>query len=305
MNFTWLLGLFILSHPVNMMSNQLSITNNGLPLSVENCTNLSMNIPELPLINTEQLNKCMDNLDKQVTKEPKNALIDKRGNMLPEQAGYRLHRQIFTERVYAYYFNKGTSKLELPLQTIYPKVDSELLEAIRKEKIGKYVTSFNSYNKERTNNIYLATNAINNFVVFPGETFSFNQVVGKRTTEKGYLPATVIKRGEYSEDIGGGICQVSSTLFNAVDNAGLNIIKRFSHSRQVSYIPPGRDATVSWDGPDFVFTNKYNQPILIQAKTVGNRLTVEVYSSDGINFNPKKVPYLPYDLHKKVTPSKN
>jgi len=304
MNFTWLLGLFILSHPVNM-PDHLAITNNGLPLSVNYCTDFSTNIPELPVINTEQLNKCMDNIDKQVAKDPKNAMIDKRGNILPEQVGFRLHRQIFTERVYSYYFNKDTSRLELPLQTIYPKVDSELLENIRNVKIGKYVTSFNTYNKERTNNIYLATNAINNFVVFPGETFSFNKVVGKRTTEKGYLPATVIKRGEYSEDIGGGICQVSSTLFNAVDNAGLNIIKRFSHSRQVSYIPPGRDATVSWDGPDFVFTNKYNQPILIQAKTVGNNLMVEVYSSDMINFNPKKVPYLPYDLHKKGSPSKN
>ncbi|MEH7413807.1 VanW family protein [Neobacillus drentensis] len=304
MNISWLLGLFILSHPVNTPEH-LSFTNNGKPLSVNHCTGLSMNLPELPIINNVQLNRCMDNIDQQVAKNPKNAMFDSRGNIIPEQIGYRLHRQLFTERVFSYYFNNGSTSLELPLQTIYPKVDSELLVDIRNAKIGKYVTSFNTYNKERTNNIYLATNAINNVVLFPGETFSFNQVVGKRTAEKGYLPATVIKRGEFSEDIGGGICQVSSTLFNAVDNAGLNIIKRFSHSRQVSYIPPGRDATVSWNGPDFVFTNKYNQPILIQAKTVGNELRVEVYSSDVIHFNPKKVPYLPYDAHKKGTSSKN
>ncbi|MCQ6512826.1 VanW family protein, partial [Vibrio parahaemolyticus] len=97
---------------------------------------------------------------------------------------------------------------------------------------GEYVTFFSSNNKERNNNIYLAANAINNYVLFPGETFSFNKVVGERSAGKGYLPATVIVKGEYSEDLGGGICQVSSTLFNAVDNAGLKVVKRYSHSKE-------------------------------------------------------------------------
>jgi vancomycin resistance protein YoaR len=101
----------------------------------------------------------------------------------------------------------------------------------------------------------------------------------------------VIVRGEYAEDIGGGICQVSSTLFNAVDNAGLKIVQRFSHSRHVPYIPPGRDATVSWYGPDFEFKNMYNQPILIQARTIGNLLVIKLYSSEVIEYKPKKVPF--------------
>ena len=294
MNFNWLLGLLFLSPQVNMPGSLL-ITNNGHPLSVVNCTDLSTDLPGIPIINTEKLKGCMDQIDKHVSKKPKNAILDKYGNIIPEHVGYRLHRQIFTEKVLSYYFNNGSSKIEVPLIAIYPKVDSELLGDIRNEKIGGYVTSFNTYNKERTNNIYLATEAINNFVLFPGETFSFNKVVGKRTAGKGYLPATVISRGEFSEDIGGGICQVSSTLFNAVDNAGLKVIQRFSHSRKVTYIPPGRDATVSWNGPDFVFNNKYNQPILIQAKTLGNKVTIEIYSSDVINYIPKKVPPFPYD----------
>jgi vancomycin resistance protein YoaR len=169
-----------------------------------------------------------------------------------------------------------------------------LLGNIQSKRIGRYITSFNLSNKERTNNIKLATIAINNTVLFPGETFSFNKVVGKRTAGKGYLRAPVIIRGSFSEDIGGGICQVSSTLFNAVDNAGLHIIQRFSHSRKVNYIPPGRDATVSWYGPDFVFKNKYNQPILIQAKTLGNKLIIKIYSSDVIEYRPKNVPSPPY-----------
>ncbi|MFD0828830.1 VanW family protein [Neobacillus sp. M.A.Huq-85] len=294
MNFPFLLGLLFFSQQVNM-SDSLLITTNGHTLSTKNRFNFSMYHHELPIINTEKLNVLMDEINKKVSKMPKNAIIDQKGNIIQEQVGYRLNRQTFTEQVYSYYFNKEISRLEVPLQPIYPKVDSELLGEIRNEKIGEYVTSFNSYNQRRTNNIYLATKAINNFVLFPGESFSFNKAVGKRTSEKGYLPASVISKGELSEDIGGGICQVSSTLFNAVDNAGLKVIKRFSHSRPVNYIPPGRDATVSWNGPDFVFKNNYNQPILIQAKTLGNNLIIELYSSDVIKFFPKKVPNLPYN----------
>lgn len=92
-----------------------------------------------------------------------------------------------------------------------------------------------------------------------------------RTPDKGYMKAPVIVRGELSEGVGGGICQVSSTLFNAVDRAGLEIVQRYSHSRRVPYVPPGRDATVSWGGPDLRFQNKYNQPVLIRAKQHGGR----------------------------------
>ena len=82
------------------------------------------------------------------------------------------------------------------------------------------------------------------------------------------MPAKIIVRGEFSEGIGGGICQISSTLYNAVDRAGLKIVERYSHSRSVPYVPPGRDATVNWGGPDFSFKNNYNQPILIRAQAL-------------------------------------
>ncbi|MDN3018977.1 VanW family protein [Paenibacillus sp. BSR1-1] len=296
MNFSWLFGLVILSQQMNVPGS-LVITNNSQPIPVHTPTYFSMNFPILPILDTEKLNKFMDEIDLYVTKNPKNAIIDKNGNIIPEQVGYRLNRQVFTENIFSYYFNNGSSNLEVPLAAIYPRVDSELLGNIRGEKIGEYITFFNSNNKERNNNIYLAANAINNFVLFPGEIFSFNNVVGERTAGKGYMPATVIVKGEYSEDFGGGICQVSSTLFNAVDNAGLKVVKRYSHSREVSYVPPKRDATVSWNGPDLIFKNEYKQPILILAKSLENKLKVEIYSSDVITYSPKKVPYLPYQKH--------
>jgi len=293
MNITWLLGLFLLTpQPANMQGN-FPITEHGQPFVGVHCKEFSVSLSRNPMIDAEKLTKCMDEIDKQVSKEPKNATLDQHGNIMPERAGSRLNRDIFTEKVYSYAINNGPANLEIPVVTIYPKVDSELLEGLRNKKIGEYVTSFNTYNKDRTKNIFLASASINNFVVFPGERFSFNQAVGQRTAGKGYMPAPVIIKGELAEDIGGGICQVSSTLFNAVDNAGLKVIKRSSHSMKVSYIPPGRDATVSWNGPDFVFENKYNQPILIQAKMVGNQLTIEILSSEVIKYSSKAVPTLP------------
>jgi vancomycin resistance protein YoaR len=270
--------------------DSLTITKDGQPISIINRSEFSSALPGFPIIDHKKYNQLLDNLGKQVYIEPKNAIIDKQGNIVTEQVGYELYRKAFMGNFYSYYFNNGPAKFEIPLLAIYPRVDSELLSDIRSERIGRYVTSFNIGNKTRTHNIRLSAKAINNTVVFPGETFSFNKVVGKRTESKGYLKAPVIIRGEFSEDYGGGICQVSSTLFNAVDNAGLHIVQRFSHSREVPYIPPGRDATVSWYGPDFVFKNKYNQPILLQAKTLGNKLIIKVFSSEVIIYKPRIVP---------------
>lgn len=293
MNISWLLALFIFSQQVNMTDN-LFVTNQGQTISVVNRSEFSIPLPGISIINMKKYQDYMNQLDYHVSSLSKDATIDKHGNIIPEQVGYRLHHETFTKKFYTYFYNSGPSQLEIPLLPVYPRVDSELLENIRIKRIGRYVTSFNANNKKRTHNIHLAANAINNYVIFPGENFSFNKVVGKRTAKKGYLRAPVIVRGELSEDIGGGICQVSSTLFNAVDSAGLKIIQRFSHSRKVPYIPPGRDATVSWYGPDFIFMNNYNQPILIQAKTLGNHLIIKLFSSEVIEYTPRKVPYLPY-----------
>jgi vancomycin resistance protein YoaR len=291
MHLNWLLGLFMLSQPV-FTAEDLTLTANGEPLLMDKKNSLYLYSPEFPIFDTEKMNHLMDEVDRQVYKEPKNAIIDQSGDIIPEQVGYRLDRQKFIEQIFSIYIQNSTPDMEIPLQSIYPKVDSELLGHIRSEKIGGYETYFNKNNKERNQNIYLAAEAIHNKVLFPGEVFSFNQVVGQRTEDKGYMHAPVIINGEFVEDIGGGICQVSSTLFNAVDNAGLEVIQRYSHSREVSYVPPKRDATVSWNGPDLVFKNKYNQPILIQAQTLKNKLVVEIYSSDVISYMPKEVPYL-------------
>ena len=119
------------------------------------------------------------------------------------------------------------------------------------------------------------------------------------------MPAKIIVRGEFSEGIGGGICQISSTLYNAVDRAGLKIVERYSHSRSVPYVPPGRDATVNWGGPDFSFKNNYNQPILIRAQALPGRVFVSISSSDVINYKPRHVPSASDDLPEEIQAGTN
>src|SRR5699024_130779 len=211
------------------------------------------------LVDDTKLKLQMDILDEKLYEEPINAKLDENGKIIEGEPGRSLDRQKFQE-LFLNYFYKGTPrKIALPERPIYPRVGSELLAEIREHKIGSYTTKFKQSNKERSRNIELAAEAINNHVVFPGESFSFNDVVGERTKEKGYKRAPVIVKGELTEDIGGGICQVSSTLYNAVDLKNIEMTERYSHSRSVPYVPPGRDATVSWYGPDFAFTNNYRQ----------------------------------------------
>lgn len=296
----WLAGLLLLAQPVEHADNSLTVTQQGQEISIMNRENFTMPLPGTPLINDKKYDEFIEKLDQKIYRAPQNAVINDQGGIDPEQVGYRLDRQLFKEKFYEYFYSNGPSEVEVPLAEVYPKVDSELLADIRIKQIGQYVTYFNSYNKSRSHNIFLAAEAIDNHVIFPHETFSFNKVVGKRTLEKGYLRAPIIVRGELSEGVGGGICQVSSTLFNAVDRAGLKIVERYSHSRNVPYVPAGRDATVSWYGPDFRFQNQYNQPILIRAKRYGGSMIVKLYSSDVINYEPRVVPSADSQLPKEI-----
>jgi vancomycin resistance protein YoaR len=301
MVITWFVGLLLLFQQVAHPDSLLLVDRQGQTVAIVNRADYALSLPGVPVIDVNKFQKFIDDLDRQIYRSPINAMIDDQGKIIPGQIGYKLYRQAFTKQFYTYFFGKGPSMIEVPQLEIYPKVDSELLAQIREKQIGQYTTYFNANNKNRSHNIALASKAINNHVVFPDETFSFNQIVGKRTEEKGYLRAPVIVRGELSEGIGGGICQVSSTLFNAVDRAGLKIVQRYSHSRDVPYVPPGRDATVSWYGPDFCFQNKYNQPILIRAKAEGSRMTIMIYSSHVIEYQPREVPSTLERLPEEIT----
>jgi vancomycin resistance protein YoaR len=258
-----------------------------------------------PLLNPAVSEMIIDDINKKVSAPPRDAYLDGSNHIIHHENGYKLHRERFKNQLLEALLSKGSVSIEAPLQIIYPRVDSELLSSIRTNQIGHYVTYFNHHNIERSHNISLAAKEINNTVVFPGEVFSFNKTVGKRTKEKGYKKAPVIVRGELSEDIGGGICQVSSTLYNAVDLAGVEIVERYHHSKRVPYVPQGRDATVSWYGPDFTFRNIYNQPLLIRSKIYGGQLIVTIHSSETIHVKKREVPPSTKDLPEEIQINNN
>ena len=129
--------------------------------------------------------------------------------------------------------------------------------------IATYTTDASTSSSARLHNIRLALSTINGTCLEPGEVFSFNSVVGERTKAAGYRPAPAYSRMETVMEYGGGICQVSSTLYAAVEKAGLEIVERHSHSLKVTYIPKGMDATVDWGNKDFKFANNTGEAIYI------------------------------------------
>lgn len=180
--------------------------------------------------------------------------------------------------------NQSEIEYSVPVQVVQPAVDTAFLQSIMYEDtLGTYTTYYGGSSAARSSNIAISSNTISGLELLPGERFDFNKVVGKRTPDRGYLPAPVyvIKDGETVSEIdyGGGICQVSSTIFCAVDKAKLKVVARTSHSKDVAYVPEGMDATVSWGGPEFIFENSTKYPIRIFVSAGGGSLTARIVGS--------------------------
>jgi len=145
--------------------------------------------------------------------------------------------------------------------------------------LSDYTTSFDPNQKERTLNIKLAAKAIDGMLLKPGEVFSFNHTVGPRTVVAGYQVAMIIEGNEFVPGLGGGVCQVSSTLYNAVRLASpsLSVIERSRHSLPVTYVPPGQDATVVYPNLDFKIRNDSDGYLLIRSCVNRNTLNFSIY----------------------------
>lgn len=164
----------------------------------------------------------------------------------------------------------------IPLNITIPKVTLDKLgEKAFPEKLSEFVTRYDASNENRSTNIQLASDKIDGTIVKPGETFSYNKIVGERTLAKGYKEATVFAGGKLVQGVGGGICQLSSTLYNAALYANMDITKRSNHRFLTAYVPEGRDATVSWGTIDFCFVNTRRYPVKIVSKAQNGILKVQ------------------------------
>lgn len=184
---------------------------------------------------------------------------------------------IFMEEAKAIISNQQ-DEYTIPLKITYPNVTTNQIgnEAFP-DLLSQFSTSFTSSGYNRSNNIILSSAKLNGLVLMPGEEFSYNQAVGQRTRAAGFREAGAYSNGKVVQEVGGGICQVSSTLYNAVLYANLEIVERTNHYFNPGYVKAGLDATVSWGGPDFRFRNNRNYPIRIVTDTSGKKLKVYIY----------------------------
>lgn len=173
----------------------------------------------------------------------------------------------------------GTT-VEIPFTSIPHETTAEMLsEMLYRDQLATY-TAYSSSAGGRDTNLRLACEAVNGIIVYPGEVFDYNTTLGERTTERGYKAATAYYAGESIQELGGGICQISSSLYYCAMVADLEILVRENHGFVSAYMPMGMDATVSWGGPDFRFRNTTDYPIRIEASANRGTTTVTLIGTD-------------------------
>jgi vancomycin resistance protein YoaR len=241
----------------------------------------------------EYINAFTMNIEKEINKDPVNATIEiKDENMIninTDIKGYKLEKEKLGENIQEELKN-GSSEdtyITASAQSIEAAITQEELSDMD-NCIASFRTNFQSSSFARTNNIDISIKAINGKVLKQGEIFSFNDAVGERTDERGYMEAPVIIGNAIQLALGGGICQVSSTLYNAILIAGLQPTERISHSLPISYVDNGFDATVDWGNIDFKFKNTLDYPVYIEGHTENKYLYINIFSKASVNKNVYK-----------------
>jgi vancomycin resistance protein YoaR len=224
-------------------------------------------------------------MEKDINKDPVEGSLEmaSRGNfkVTPDKKGYKLQssklKEDITSSINGDLNNDIT--LEAPVETLTAVKTKEKLSAVN-SLIASYTTGYKTSAWGRSTNIELATKSIDKMLLMPGDTFSFNETVGERTKARGYQEAGVIIGNKIESGLGGGICQVSSTLYNAVLRANLDYTERTHHSLVLSYVGYGLDATVDWGRLDYKFTNTLEFPIYIEGYVENKVIHFNIYSNN-------------------------
>lgn len=241
-----------------------------------------VNIPLRSFYSLEKAETIVNAISKEINTEAKDAvirLVNGKINIIDHEIGKRVLKEDLLGLI-----DHNINKLEditIPVEDVIPAVTNKLLARIN-GIIGEYSTSFKGSSKNRIENIRLSANAISNKLILPGEEFSYNKATGPRTAESGYREANVIIGGELTPDIGGGVCQTSTTLYNALLLADLTILERHNHSIPVGYVPIGQDAAVAYGYLDLKFKNPFDFPIFLHTKLTGDRLYVYIYGDKNV-----------------------
>ncbi len=217
-------------------------------------------------------------LDALMYKDPVNAtFVRENGEIVikPEEKGRYIDKEACAELLPQ--IKENGPEVKIPYSAIDAEITKKSLEGkLFNKELASYTTRFNAGSVNRSSNIANAASKVNGTILLPGETFSFNKVVGKRTVSNGFKQAPEYQNGQSVMGIGGGTCQASTTVYSAALYAGLKITKRSNHSMSVNYVPLGQDATVTDGGLDLQFLNNTDYPIKIKASVSGGSVTVTI-----------------------------
>lgn len=233
---------------------------------------------------SKPIDNLLDTIEKDVKKDPINARMKGYGGnfqAVPEENGRKLEKDKLKKEILSKIDgNKGPDiTINAPIEVVAARITAEKLFAVD-SRIATFTTNYGSISSsERANNIILATRSINGTILMPGDVFSFNGVVGERTAGKGYQAAPVIIGNQIDSGLGGGICQVSTTLYNAILRTNINSVERAHHTLPSHYVPLGLDATVDYGNLDYKFKNTLDYPMYIEGDASGGNVTFNIYSN--------------------------
>lgn len=262
---------------VHMAKDGRSIDSEILAKHLAACewdTDLSLDVPYST--ETAQTMSAQEIYD-QVSGEMKNAGYDpETRSIIPERTGAEFDVAVAQSTMDS---AAPGSTVEISAAIEYPAVTAEELKPVLfRDELGSYTTHVGG-SSARISNVKLSSAAVNGTVLNSGDIFDYNEVVGQRTSARGYQAAPAYVQGETVDEIGGGVCQPSSTLYLATLKSNLEIVERYAHRYVPAYIPKGMDATVSWGGPNYRFRNNTNYPIKIQAVLSKGYLTMTLYGT--------------------------
>ncbi|MCH1627752.1 VanW family protein [Ferdinandcohnia quinoae] len=237
-------------------------------------------------LNEEEYKTMLEGFAKEVASgidQPmKPAKINTNGELIPGQSKMIMHEKELVNRLLE--SSLFTKEVELPITETPPNVTEDTVVGLDEVVLGSFTTYFDASVKGRVFNIAKSANEINNIVLGPGDHFYFNSIIGNASKANGYQLATVIVNKEFVPGYGGGVCQTSSTLYNAVAEAGLEILELHHHSKSVGYVPVGKDATVAYGYKDFKFANNRPYPVVLKANVNENAGTIEFQIRSAVNY---------------------
>ena len=290
--------------------NKLIITkgSEGLKINTESliekikdkiqCINSTQEYIEIPVINEQPEKIDIEKIHDEIYREVQDAYLT--------QSPFTIHPEVegvdFNVDEAKALLNEDKEKYEIPLIITEPSVTMvQIGSEAFPDLLATYSTKYDGANINRTNNLELACEKINDKIVLAGETFSYNKTLGARTIAAGYKEAKVYENGEVVDGIGGGICQVSSTLYNSVLMANMEIIERKNHQFVTSYTPAGRDATVVYGQTDFKFKNTRTYAIKIKATCSNGIITISIYGIKEeidctVSFSTETISTIPYTV---------